>query len=580
MSTTATTRPPEPGPVIEAIGLRKRFGDAVAVDDLSFAVPRGSILALLGPNGAGKTTTIRLLTTLLPLEGGRAFVDGHDLSSEPDAVRRSIGLAGQSAAVDEKLTVRQNLDLFGRLYHLPGPTRRARVDELIDRFGMRDYANRLAETLSGGERRRLDLVAALIADPPAVFLDEPTTGLDPRGRLAIWEEIRAMRDAGTAVVLTTQYLEEADELADEVIIIDHGAVVASGTSAELKARLERDVLEITLADPEHLAVAMSALEQGRALTVDERTIHLSVAAPGDSLAVLRRIDEAGVELADFQLRRPTLDDVFIEIIGQHEPAVAEADVGGDCVIVLTDTLAIARRDLVRTARMPEQLTFSVIMGIFFLLLFYYVFGGIIAAGSGVDYLEFLVPGVLVITVVNGAQQTGTGLALDLSSGVVDRFRSLPMSQVAVIAGRTVADTLRNVAGVLLVVAVAYLMGYRLDSLAGAIGMLVLVVGLGYAFSWVGAWIGARIRNAETVGLLSMFWLFPLMLASSAFVPTSDMHEFVRLFAEVQPISVVSEAARALAAGQPAEGPLLASIAWIVGLSAVFAWLAGRAYRRT
>ena len=246
---------------------------------------------------------------------------------------------------------------------------------------------------------------------------------------------------------------------------------------------------------------------------------------------------------------------------------------------VTDSLTIARRELIRTGRLPEQLAFSVIMGIFFLLLFYYVFGGVIAAGSGVDYIQFLLPGVLVITVVNGAQQTGTGLALDLSTGVVDRFRSLPMSQLAVIAGRTVADTLRNALGVLLVVAVGYVMGFRADSIAGAVGMMAVVIGLGYAFSWVGAWIGASLRNAETVGLLSMFWLFPLMLASSAFVPTAGMNEFVRLFAEVQPISIVSETARAFAAGEPTQGPLLASIAWIVGLTVVFGWLAGRAYRR-
>ncbi len=325
MSTAPTVQPTETRPVIEAAGIRKCYGETVAVDGLSFSVARGSIFALLGPNGAGKTTTIKLLTTLMPLEGGRASVDGHDLSTEPDAVRRSIGLAGQSAAVDEKLTLRQNLDLFGRLYHLPGLVRRARVDELIDRFGMREYADRLAETLSGGERRRLDLVAALIADPPAVFLDEPTTGLDPRGRLAIWEEIRAMRDAGTAVVLTTQYLEEADQLADQVIIIDHGGVVAAGTSAELKARLERDVLEISVAEPARRDAAMAVLEQGRARAIDEQTIHLSVATPGDSLAALRRIDEAGVELADFQLRRPTLDDVFIEITGQPASGAAEDD---------------------------------------------------------------------------------------------------------------------------------------------------------------------------------------------------------------------------------------------------------------
>jgi len=249
------------------------------------------------------------------------------------------------------------------------------------------------------------------------------------------------------------------------------------------------------------------------------------------------------------------------------------------MIAVLDTLSIARRDLIRTARMPEQLTFSVIMGIFFLLLFYYVFGGVISAGSGVDYVQFLVPGVLVITAVNGAQQTGTGLALDLSTGVVDRFRSLPMSQIAVIAGRTVADTIRNTVGVLLVVAVGYLMGFRFESLLGAIGAIAVVVGLGFAFSWVGAWIGARIRNAETVGMLSMFWLFPLMLASSAFVPTDGMHQIVRIFAEVQPVSVVSDAARALAAGDPAEGAILGSVAWIVGLTVAFAWLAVRAYRR-
>jgi len=316
MSTTTVTATDTAAPVIEAVGIRKRFGERTAVDDLSFSVAQGSILALLGPNGAGKTTSIKLLTTLLPLDGGSATVAGHDVSTEPDAVRRNIGLAGQSAAVDEKLTVRQNLDLFGRLYHLPGPTRRARVDELIDRFGMREYANRLAETLSGGERRRLDLVAALIADPSAIFLDEPTTGLDPRGRQAIWDEVRAMRDAGAAVVLTTQYLEEADQLADEVVIIDQGMVVASGTSAELKSKLRRDVLEITVADPDSLARAVAALDQGSPLATDERTIHLSVADPGDSLAALRRIDDAGVELADFQLRRPTLDDVFIEITGR------------------------------------------------------------------------------------------------------------------------------------------------------------------------------------------------------------------------------------------------------------------------
>jgi ABC-2 type transport system ATP-binding protein len=311
-------------PVIEAVELRKRFGKVVAVDGLSFSVAAGSVLGVLGPNGAGKTTTVKLLTTLLPLDGGRATVAGHDVATDPSAVRASIGLAGQSAAVDDKLSVRQNLDLFGRLYHLPGPRRAKRVAELIDRFGMEAYADRLAETLSGGERRRLDLVVALIAEPPAIFLDEPTTGLDPRGRAVIWDEIRAIRDAGAAVVLTTQYLEEADQLADRIIIIDRGAVVAEGTSRELKTRLGRDVLEVSLEDTVPLSAARSAIEPLTAVAVDERTLHVAVADTAQSLVTLRRLEEEGIALADFQLRRPTLDDVFIEITGRPTGTDREA----------------------------------------------------------------------------------------------------------------------------------------------------------------------------------------------------------------------------------------------------------------
>jgi len=310
--------------VIQAEELRKRFGKVVAVDGLSFSVAAGSVLGVLGPNGAGKTTTVKLLTTLLPLDAGRASVAGHDVATDPSAVRGSIGLAGQSAAVDDKLSVRQNLDLFGRLYHLPGPRRAERVAELIERFGMEAYAGRLAETLSGGERRRLDLVVALIAEPPAIFLDEPTTGLDPRGRAAIWDEIRAIRDAGAAVVLTTQYLEEADQLADQIIIIDQGTVVAEGTSRELKTRLGRDVLEVSLADASQVPAARSAIEPLTAVAVDERTLHVVVADTEASLVALRRLDQDGIALADFQLRRPTLDDVFIEITGRPTGTESEA----------------------------------------------------------------------------------------------------------------------------------------------------------------------------------------------------------------------------------------------------------------
>ena len=302
--------------VIRANRLSKRFGETVAVDDLSFSVDSGQIVALLGPNGAGKTTTIRMLTTLVPIDSGTATVADFDVESEPHGVRQVIGLAGQTAAVDEKLTARENLRLFGRFYKIPKQRLTQRIEELIAEFRMEDYADRPAETFSGGQRRRLDVVAALIAAPPAVFLDEPTTGLDPRSRAELWEAISDLANSGAAIVLTTQYLEEADRLADEILLIDQGREVARGTPEELKRGLERDILQIHFADDAAFAAGIALLDDQN-LADSDATLHqvkLAVGGTaGDSLSILRRLDDAGVELADFQLRRPTLDDVFLAL---------------------------------------------------------------------------------------------------------------------------------------------------------------------------------------------------------------------------------------------------------------------------
>jgi ABC-2 type transport system ATP-binding protein len=309
----ATTNQTEP--IIVAEGLWKSYGDTPAVRDLSFEVRAGTVFGLLGPNGAGKTTTINMLTTLLPIDAGRASVSGFDVASTPDGVRQVIGLAGQAAAIDEKLTARENLELFGRLYKMPKVARRARVVELIDQFRMDEYADRPVSTYSGGQRRRLDVVAALIASPPALFLDEPTTGLDPRSRVELWDEIRALADGGTAVVLTTQYLEEADRLADYIVIMDRGTVVASGTAGELKDDLDRDVLEVHFGSADDLGRAVQALESiADKYGTDETSAQLTIPVSGgsaSSLALLRRLEDAGLPIIDFHYRRPTLDDVFM-----------------------------------------------------------------------------------------------------------------------------------------------------------------------------------------------------------------------------------------------------------------------------
>lgn len=244
-----------------------------------------------------------------------------------------------------------------------------------------------------------------------------------------------------------------------------------------------------------------------------------------------------------------------------------------------DTATVAWRDMLRTRRQPEMLSFAVVMGVFFLVLFNYVFGGAIGAGAGIKYIQFVVPGVLVITALQGAQQTGTGLAADISDGVTNRFRSLPISRGAVIAGRTLADSLRNVVGAVLVAIVGVVMGFRFASPGGAIGAILLAVGIGYAFSWLGAAIAAKVRNPEMVGMLSMFWLFPLMLASSAFTPTSSMPGWLRGFADNQPISVASDAVRGLTAGTEAGGDILYTLGWIIVMLMVFVPLASRLYSK-
>ncbi len=301
-------------PVIVVEGLRKAYGDVVAVAGLDFTVDAGVVLGLLGPNGAGKTTTIEILTTLRRADAGRATIAGFDVATEPERVRRVIGLAGQAAAVDDRLTARENLDLFARLYKLPASVRRARVDELIERFDLGGFADRLVATYSGGQRRRLDVVAALIARPPAIFLDEPTTGLDPRSRLGLWEEIRRMAADGAAVVLTTQYLEEADRLADHIVIIDRGEVVARGTAEDLKKDLGRDVLVIHVTDADDLPRAAELAGDGVDVGTDvgHRMLTVQLAGgPPQGLDILKRLADAGIPVDDFQLRRPTLDDVFL-----------------------------------------------------------------------------------------------------------------------------------------------------------------------------------------------------------------------------------------------------------------------------
>ncbi|MDQ0941130.1 ATP-binding cassette domain-containing protein [Streptomyces sp. V1I1] len=305
---------------IYAEGLVKTFGDVRALDGVDLDVPEGTVLGLLGPNGAGKTTTVRVLTTLLQPDSGKAVVAGIDVLKHPNEVRRSIGLSGQFAAVDEYLTGRENLQMVGQLYQMSARDAKTRAGGLLERFNLADAADRPAKTYSGGMRRRLDLAAALVVSPPVMFMDEPTTGLDPRNRQQLWEVIQELVSGGTTLLLTTQYLEEADHLAHDICVVDHGKVIARGTSDQLKARTGGERVEVVVHASEQIGPAREVLLGfGKGdVAIAEHTRKLTVPVTGGAkllAEVIRELDIRGVEIDDIGLRRPTLDDVFISLTG-------------------------------------------------------------------------------------------------------------------------------------------------------------------------------------------------------------------------------------------------------------------------
>jgi ABC transporter DrrB family efflux protein len=575
------------------------------------------VFGLLGPNGAGKTTLVRILATLLAPDAGRVEVFGHDVAGEPAAVRELIGLTGQFAAVDELLTGRENLEMFGRLFKLPGEQAHRRAGELLERFALAQAADRPARTYSGGMRRRLDIASSLLTRPQVLFLDEPTTGLDPRSRNEIWAIVRELQREGTTLLLTTQYLEEADQLAGRIAVIDRGKVIAEGTGNELKDRVGGQILEVELssAGQRDRAQALLAGVGCGEPQPGERPDRLTLPAPRDGLQLVEEaaagLRRAQIAVTDIGLRRPTLDDVFLQLTGappgedgggpgprprrRSRPPQPAPDAPAPRRPVprlrlpplravrpaVTDTAVVTGRNLRHFTRQPDLLVFSTIQPVLFVLLFVYVFGGAIGRSlpHGVAYIDFLLPGIFVQSVTFGASQTAVGLKEDLTRGVVDRFRSMPMARSAVLAGRTVADLARNIAVIFLMIAVGYLAGFRFHGgIAAAAGCITVVAAFGFALSWIFALVALTVRGAETAQTAGFVVIFPLVFASSVFVPVSTFPDWLQAFATINPVTVTADAARSLALlGTTAS--LAAAAAWTGGLLAVFIPLSVSRYRR-
>ena len=594
-------------------GVTKRFGTTRALAGIDLDVAEGTVFGLLGPNGAGKTTLVRVLATLLAPDAGRAEVFGRDVVHEASAVRELLGLTGQFAAVDEILTGRENLEMFGRLFDLSREEARRRASELLERFELADAANRPARTYSGGMRRRLDLASSLLTRPRILFLDEPTTGLDPRSRNEIWAIVRELIREGTTIMLTTQYLEEADELADRIAVIDHGRVIAQGTGNELKDRVGGQILEVELTSAAKRDEARAVLA-GVGCGDPEpggRPDELTLPAPRDGLELIEdaaaALRHAGIGVSDLGLRRPTLDDVFLQLTGappSEDGASPDATAPPPAATpaserrrvlpqlhlpkpaalrsALTDARVVTGRNLRHFVRQPQLLIFSTIQPIMFVLLFAYVFGGAVKGSlpGGVDYIDFLLPGIFVQSVAFRATQTAVGLSEDLERGVIDRFRSMPMARSAVLIGRTTADLVRNVLIVLLMTAVGYLIGFQFHAgLLNALACVAVVSAFGLALSWIFAFVALTVRGSEAAQSAGFVVIFPLVFASSVFVPVSTMPDWLQAVAEVSPVTLTTDTARTYALEGGVPGSLPEAAAWIIGLLAIFVPLCVWRYRR-
>jgi ABC transporter DrrB family efflux protein len=598
-------------PAVRVEGVFKRFGSTTALAGVDLEVPEGMVFGLLGPNGAGKTTLIRILATLLEPDAGRAELLGHDVVGDSASVRELFALTGQFAAVDELLTGRENLEMFGRLFRLSAPEASRRATELLERFELAGAADRTAKTYSGGMRRRLDLASSLLTQPRVLFLDEPTTGLDPRSRNEIWDIVRDLRREGTTILLTTQYLEEADQLADEIAVIDHGRVIAEGTGNELKERVGGHILEVELTDARQRDEARAALVRiGCGQPEDDgRPDRLTLPAPRESLVL---VEEAAAELRradigvnEMGLRGPTLDDVFLHLTGQPpsengKPQLAVAvpetkpaerrrglprphapSLRGSETSVI-DTAVVTMRNLRHFWRQPDLLIFSTIQPVMFVLLFVYVFSGAISKSlpPGVSYVDYLLPGIFVQSVTFRASQTAVGLSEDLRLGVIDRFRSMPMARSAVLVGRTTADLVRNILIIGLMIVVGYLVGFSFQAgLLSALGCVAIIAAWGIALSWIFAFVSLIVRGAESAQTAGFVILFPLVFASSVFVPVGTLPSWLQTIAKVSPVTLTADAARTFASTGGIPDTLGWALLWIVGILAVFVPLSVWRYRR-
>lgn len=562
---------------IETQNIRKTFGNKTAIENISLRVKKGTIHAILGPNGSGKTTLVRLCTTLLTADSGSIRVGGHDTRKQAVKVREIISLTGQNASVDEELTGSENLILFARLLGYSSSESESKSKSLLNFFELADSGKQLVKYYSGGMRRKLDLAISMLRTPEVLFLDEPTTGLDPRSRNELWTIIKQLSSQGTTILLTTQYMEEADRLADRITVLDRGVIISEGTSDELKAHVGGNILQVTLDGAGNLEnrINGSRLESllGKAAVIDRENgkLTIPVETPEQAIESLDRIRGEKLVITNFHLTRPDLDEVFLALTGrpageeeQARDAAASsradlrrAEIGrlfGSPVSVrhagiITQHLMFAWRALLKIKHIPEQYIDVLVTPIMFTFMFTYLFGGAVA-GSTREYLQFLIPGILVQTLSFNTMYAGMNIHTDVSKGIFDRFRSMPVWLPAPLAGIFIGDVFRYLISGIVVMVFGVMIGFRPE--AGATGIaLAFLISIFFAssISWMAVIIGLTFRNASAVMSVGWLILTPVVFMSNIYVDPATMPEWLQRYIALNPLSWQVDAVRSLLAGR-------------------------------
>jgi ABC-2 type transport system ATP-binding protein len=579
---------------IEATGIEKSFGEKKVLNGIDLNIQKGTIHAVLGPNGSGKTTLIKILSTLLKADGGNIRVGGHDVSLHPDKVRESISLTGQNASVDEDLTGYENLFLFARLLGYPASEAKVRANELLSAFDLNESGNKLVKSYSGGMRRRLDIAASIVKIADILFLDEPTTGLDPRSRNSLWSVFRSLSRKGTTILLSTQYLEEAEQLADKITVIDEGRVISEGTSNELKDSIGNNVLHVHLNGVEklHLDKFLERIESPNVQTEHEgKKISFPVSGHKQAITILWEFQKNNIEITAFNLARPDLNEVFLSLTGKlknnqneeesqsyKETEEESADLSVSQILEhakpyhrsgsLSNKLMFGWRNLVKVKHIPEQFMDVLITPIMFTFTFTFIFGGALAGSTGA-YLKFFLPGILVQTLTFNASYSGININNDVSKGIFDRFRSMPIWLPAPLSGIFIGDFFRHLLSGCLVLIFGFILGFRSGAgIPAFVISFIIMIFFAMSISWLFIIMGLTMRSASAVMSFGWLILMPLVFLSNIFTDPSTMPRWLQTFISFNPLAWQVNAVRGLLGGTPSGKDILTALGSSLAITAI------------